>query len=125
MCLISLSGVQPNTILIEVSPTVTQVQQSTPYLFSILPSTTIQPTDSLIIAFDSNFGFANLQLSAIFTNGIFGSKSFSLNQNYITFSGLNSAALSKVRLNFTLTNITNPYDTRSSQIRVSIITQTL
>jgi hypothetical protein len=120
-----LTGVQPNTIAIQVNPTVAQVQKTSSYLFSILPSTTIQPTDSLIVSFDSNFGLSNMLGNASFTNGIFGNKSISLSGNTITFSSLNSAALSKVTLNFTLFNISNPYDTRSSQIQVSIITQTL
>lgn len=63
--------------------------------------------------------------NATFTNGIFGNKSISLNGNTLTLSNLNSAPLSKVTLNFTLFNIANPYDTRSSQIQVSIMTQTL
>jgi hypothetical protein len=114
-----------NTIAIQVAPLDPQVQKMSSYRFSILTSTAIEPTDSLIVSFDSNFGLSSMPLNATFTNGIYGNKSMSLSANTITLSSLNSASLSKVTLNFTLFDIINPYDTRSSQIQVSVITQTL
>lgn len=88
------------------------------------PTTAIFSTDYLLVEFPSSYNLLSLASSpsATFFLGIFTTKSFQISGQVVNISSLVSTSLLPRTIKFNLTKITNPFNSGSVNIKLTIIT---
>ncbi len=120
-CYVDIGNIQANVMSLNVTASSLIVQQPATYSFSILPTSPIMSSDSLVIEFPSSYVLTNVQ-SAVFYLNIFMTKTVQLNGSSLILSFLIPIYILGKTIKFNISNIINPFDSRSVVVKISIVT---